>query len=204
MTTNAFYCSNWMVGCISNYGRGVQYEKWIESSFSNFPNSSFTIASKDISLSAQVKKKITSYPSYLSRLQLASAIRTAALTSRDGILRDQGIPNVKNRKRESYYQLIKGCWREKFVIRYVTDVLRTQSRFVKFVRGVEASGQTTSVSNLITNNVKQGIVWVYVVVDFICIGFVDLRRTRSKRELNSNTTSRLQPYCHGWDLTVYI
>ena len=33
----------------------------------------------------------------LSRLQLASANRVAALTSRDGILWVQGIPNVKNR-----------------------------------------------------------------------------------------------------------
>ena len=33
----------------------------------------------------------------LSRLQLASANRVAALTSRDGILWFQGIPNVKNR-----------------------------------------------------------------------------------------------------------
>ena len=34
---------------------------------------------------------------YLSRLQLASANHVAALTSRDGILWVQGIPNVKNR-----------------------------------------------------------------------------------------------------------
>ena len=33
----------------------------------------------------------------LSRLQLASANRVAALTSRNGILSVQGIPNVKNR-----------------------------------------------------------------------------------------------------------
>ena len=33
----------------------------------------------------------------LSRLQLASANRVAALTSHDGILWVQGIPNVKNR-----------------------------------------------------------------------------------------------------------
>ena len=48
---------------------------------------------------------------YLSRLQLASANRVAALTSRDGILWVQGIPNVKNRERESienaYYRLNK-------------------------------------------------------------------------------------------------
>ena len=37
----------------------------------------------------------------LSRLQLASANCIAALTSRDGILWAQGIPNVKNRQRES-------------------------------------------------------------------------------------------------------
>ena len=29
--------------------------------------------------------------------------------------------------------LNKGCWHEKFVVRSVTDVLRTQSRFVKWV-----------------------------------------------------------------------
>ena len=33
----------------------------------------------------------------LSRLQLASANRVIALTSRDGILWVQGVPNVKNR-----------------------------------------------------------------------------------------------------------
>ena len=70
----------------------------------------------------------------LSRLQLASANRVAALTSRDGILWVQGIPDVKKRYRESienaYYRLNKGCRRDKFVIRSVTDVIRTQSRFV--------------------------------------------------------------------------
>ena len=71
----------------------------------------------------------------LSRLQLASANRVAALTSRDGILWVQGIPDVKKRYQEStenaYYRLNKGCRRDKFV----TDVLRTQSRFVKCVGG---------------------------------------------------------------------
>ena len=74
---------------------------------------------------------------YLPRLYLASANRIAALTSRDGILWVQGIPDVKKRYRESieiaYYRLNKGCQRDKFVIRSVTDVLRTQSRFVKCV-----------------------------------------------------------------------
>ena len=35
----------------------------------------------------------------------------------------------------AYYWLNRGCRRDKFVIRYVTDVLRTQSRFVKCVGG---------------------------------------------------------------------
>ena len=35
----------------------------------------------------------------------------------------------------AYLRLNKGCWRDKFVIRSVTDVLRTQSRFVKCVGG---------------------------------------------------------------------
>ena len=65
--------------------------------------------------------------------------RVAALTSRDGILWVQGIPDVKKRYWESienaYYRLNKGCRRDKFVIRSVTDVLRTQSRFVKCVGG---------------------------------------------------------------------
>ena len=34
-----------------------------------------------------------------------------------------------------FYQLNKGCRHDKFVLRYVTDVLRTQSRFVKCVGG---------------------------------------------------------------------
>ena len=75
----------------------------------------------------------------LSRLQLASANRVASLTSGDGILWIQGIPNVKNRYRKSienaYYRLTKGCRRDKFVIRSVTDVLHTQSSFVKCVGG---------------------------------------------------------------------
>ena len=75
----------------------------------------------------------------LSRLQLASANRVAALTSHDGILWVQGIPDVKKWYRESienaYFRLNKGCLRDKFVIRSVTDVLRTQSRFVKCVGG---------------------------------------------------------------------
>ena len=75
----------------------------------------------------------------LSRLQLASANRVAALTSHDGILWVQGVPDVKKRYRESienaYYRLYKGCRRDKFVIRSVADVLRTQSRFVKCVGG---------------------------------------------------------------------
>ena len=69
----------------------------------------------------------------LSRLQLASANRVTALTSRDGILWVQGIPDVKKWYRESiensYYRLNKGCRHDKFVIRFITDVLRTQSRF---------------------------------------------------------------------------
>ena len=75
----------------------------------------------------------------LSRLQIASTNRVAVLTSCDGILWVQGIPNVKKRQRESieiaYYRLNKGCRRDKFVIRSVTDVLRTRSRFVKCVGG---------------------------------------------------------------------
>ena len=62
----------------------------------------------------------------LSRLQQASANLVAALTLRDGTLWVQGIPNVKNRWRESienaYYWLDKGCRRDKLVIRYVTEV----------------------------------------------------------------------------------
>ena len=44
----------------------------------------------------------------LSRLQLDSANRVTALTSRDGILWVQGVPNVKNRKRESIEMPIIG------------------------------------------------------------------------------------------------
>ena len=69
--------------------------------------------------------------------QLDSANCVLALTSRDGILWAQGIPNVKNRYRESiemHFRLNKGCQRDKFVIRSVTDVLRTHSRFVKLWR----------------------------------------------------------------------
>ena len=35
----------------------------------------------------------------------------------------------------AYYLLNKGWWRDKFVIRTVSDVLRVQSRFVKMCRG---------------------------------------------------------------------
>ena len=100
----------------------------------------------------------------LSRLQLASANRVAALTSRGGILWVQGIPDVKKRYRESienaYYRLNKGCRRDKFVIRSVTDVLRTQSRFVKCVGGSASPptnftnllwARSTSETDLITN-----------------------------------------------------
>ena len=45
-----------------------------------------------------------------------------------------GIPKVKNRELGSIdnanYWLINGCWCDKFVIRYVTDVLRTHSSSV--------------------------------------------------------------------------
>ena len=49
------------------------------------------------------------------RLQQASVNHVAALTSLDGILRDQGISNVKNRLRKSIksaYLLNKGCRRD--------------------------------------------------------------------------------------------
>ena len=39
----------------------------------------------------------------------------------------------------AYYRLNKGWWRDKFVIRSVSNVLRAQSRLVKFVGG-EAAG----------------------------------------------------------------
>ena len=82
--------------------------------------------------------KVYVYPYVPSlRLQLGSANRILALTSCDGILWVQGIPNVKNRQRESienaYYRLNKGFRRDKFVIRSVTDILWTQSRDVKCV-----------------------------------------------------------------------
>ena len=113
---------------------------------------------------------------YLSRLQLASANRVAALTSSDSILRVQGIPNVKNRQRESiesaYYWLNKGCWRDKFVIRSVTDILRTQSRFVKCVGGSACGliptnftnllwAQSTSETDLITNSITYVVSLLY-------------------------------------------
>ena len=45
---------------------------------------------------------------FLSRLQLASANRVKALTSRDSILWVQGVPNVKNQQRESIEMPIIG------------------------------------------------------------------------------------------------
>ena len=88
----------------------------------------------------------------LSRLQLASANRVAALTSHEGILWVKGIPDVKKRYRESienaYYRLSKG-FRRDFVIRSVTDVLRTQSRFVKCVGGSACGLTPTNFTNLL-------------------------------------------------------
>ena len=102
--------------------------------------------------------------SKLSRLQLSSTNRLTALTSRDGILWVQGIPNVKNRKRESienaYHRLNKGCRHDKFVIRYVTDVLQTQSRLIGLI---STNLQTYfgpkvqhAVTDLITNKSQMG------------------------------------------------
>ena len=74
----------------------------------------------------------------LSRLQLASAIRVAALMSRDGILWVQGIPNIKSRSRESidnaYYRLNKrlSAW----YIRYKVCYWRTSDQNVEGVRPV--------------------------------------------------------------------
>ena len=41
----------------------------------------------------------------------------------------------------------KGCWRDKFIIRYVTDVLRTQSRFIKYVGGLDCGLTPTNFTN---------------------------------------------------------
>ena len=38
-----------------------------------------------------------------------------------------------NPNKNAHYRINKGCWRDKFVIRSVTDILRIQSRFVKCV-----------------------------------------------------------------------
>ena len=95
---------------------------------------------------------------YLSCLQLSSANRVTALTSRDGILWAQGIPNVKNQRRESienaYYWLNKCCQLDKFVIRSVTDVLRTKSMFVKCVGVWFAASTSTNLTNLLSPQSK--------------------------------------------------
>ena len=41
----------------------------------------------------------------------------------------------------------KGCRRDKFVIRYVTDVLRTKSRFIKYVGGLDCGLTPTNFTN---------------------------------------------------------
>ena len=70
---------------------------------------------------------------------VASANHVEALTSRDSILWAKGMANIKKSVTESnenaYYWLNKGCQCDKFIIRSVTDVLRSQSRFVKCVGG---------------------------------------------------------------------